>query len=234
MIAGAAWAMMNYFIPLTFNYRITVDIETLEGVKSGSVVRQVKAIRTLTLNPDVSAIKFHVAGEAVVVDLGEYGVLFALIDSNSYKEMFSAFIPSTEDGVNKYGIFKTPADRMKYYRSLKAGTKVELKTNHPRMVKFTDINDPKSVRFVYTKKEYANGSRFEDNFGEVFGQGVRLQAINIEMTDDPVRWSIQKRLPWLSGYYGKRLDGNRFGTIKAKNRTANSLSAGAFSTKGKE
>jgi len=98
-------------VPSTFNYRITVEIETPESVKSGSAVRQISVRRQPRL-PDAGSISYNVSGEAVVIDLGERGVLFSLISHGSYYDVFHAF-PYEERGM----------DAVRYYRSLSAGKK---------------------------------------------------------------------------------------------------------------
>lgn len=47
----------------------------------------------------------------------------------------------------------------------------------------------------------------EDNFEELFGQGVRLKEITVEMTDDPVTREIERYLPWLPELGGSYLHG---------------------------
>ena len=82
---------VDYLIPSTWNYRITIEIETPEGTKSGSAVRQVQAQLQYPLNPDIGEVISDVFGEAVVIDLGERGVIFALINRDSYNEVYKAF-----------------------------------------------------------------------------------------------------------------------------------------------
>lgn len=65
-------------IPQTFRYKITVEIETPEGIKTGSAVREVRISNNLAkyVNPDVRSLTYRVIGEAVSIDLGEHGILF--------------------------------------------------------------------------------------------------------------------------------------------------------------
>ncbi|MCB1592103.1 MAG: hypothetical protein KDI90_06585 [Alphaproteobacteria bacterium] len=203
------FAGSGYLYPATWNYRITIEVETPEGLKAGSAVRQVKAFRPMALNPDVPNIKYLVLGEAVVVDLGERGVLFSIIRPRSYEEFFNAFPFNGTDQHKK----------LEFYNNIKLGEKAELKSTLPRLVMFRDLHEPISVVGVDV-----------DNMGEVFGQGVNLKSITIEKTNDPVTYGdVRKKLTWLSDYYDKRLDSSRVGWLDSSNPTANSLSAGAFS-----
>lgn len=211
----------------SWRYKMTVNVETPEGIKSGSAVREVKihwkniGWDEINQEPHYSE-KIKIDGEAVVVDLGERGKLFVLANDKSYTDAINAFnIPKYAD------IEKLPA-----------GSKAEFDTSKypgsPMMVTFADLSDPKTVTAALIWSKNKQGQYvLKDNYMEkLFGPGVHLKNIEIEMTDDPVTWDIKSKkiLPWLPDYYNQRLDGNRFGTIKSQNRFANSLASGAFST----
>src|SRR4051812_15423843 len=63
----------------TFRYKMTVTVTTPEGDKTGSAVREVSVTHGLHLTPEMQP-AVHLKGEAVVVDLGSRGVLFALLN----------------------------------------------------------------------------------------------------------------------------------------------------------
>jgi hypothetical protein len=196
----------EYLFSSHWNYRITVSVETPEGTKTGSVVRQVSAYNPMALNPDAPAMKFQVSGEAVVVDLGQRGVLFRLIYWNSYQEFFDAF-PSSDNDVMK---------QIEFYNRLKVGEKAELKATTYGLVAFTDINNPKTILSVNT-----------DNMKDIFGDGVSLKAITIERTNDPVTEGvIDTWLPWLNSLKGHYLHGG----MTSRNAPL-SLHSGNFKTK---
>lgn len=169
----------------SWHYKMIVTVETPEGVVTGSTVREMSnAVPRLDL-PDVGN-PAEVKGEAVVVDLGKRGILFTLISSDSDMEFYNAFPvsgPSTLKGI-------------KYYASLPLGTKgtinPERNPGYPKLVTFTDLNDPKSVTLVQVwerdKKGYFHLK--EDRMAELFGEGVKLKDITFEITDEPVMWGI--------------------------------------------
>lgn len=171
----------------TWRYKITVNIETPEGIKSGSAIREVRVALQPRILPEIKPTTRDVRGEAVVVDLGKRGILFALIDWNSYEEVWNAFPfagdPQTLEGIN-------------YYKSLKLGTKAVLTKSKPKLVRFINLADPKTVQEV----SY-------DDLAASFGEGVNFKEITIEMTDEPVTWEIEKWLPWLGNVKGKYLHG---------------------------
>jgi hypothetical protein len=212
----------------TWRYRMTVEVETPEGIKTGSAVREVKVVHGIQLTPE-SHPSIQVKGEAVVVDLGERGMLFATLGGDAaYHAVFYSF--KGPPGLTSEGI--------RYYSRLKNTGAVAVHGNYvPKMVAFEDMGDPTSVKLVYEQTRNRNHQRegepeynVTDHFAEVFGEGVKLRSVTIEMTDDPVTWGIEDWLPWLENYYGKKLDGKRYETIEAENRLANSLSTGSFAT----
>ena len=186
-------------------------VETPDGMKTGSAVRHIDAFRPMAFNPDVPDIRFKVLGEAVVVDLGEYGVLFATIMHDSFDEYFGAF------SLDK----SSPAQKLEFNKNIRVGESVFLKNNYPYLIAFEDLDDPSTAVAV-------NIGEFE----KVFGEGVIFRAIKIEKTKDPVTYgAVRQKLHWLDEYFDKRLDGGRFGSIKATNRTANGLNSGFFTTR---
>ncbi len=191
----------DYIIPLVLNYRITVEVETPEGIKSGSAVRKVVATRNLAFNPDIPAISSSVSGEAVVIDLGKQGVLFALLNWSSFEEVYQAF---PFDG------YEYKPEWIRYYRKLKSGTKAELKKHLPKIVTFTDLDNPMSVKLVRGWRFNVETQKHDlvDDFEETIGKGVRLKQVTIEITNDPITWGVvEKLLPWLEKIGGGYLHG---------------------------
>lgn len=146
---------------------------------------------------------FNVAvkGEAVVVDLGKRGVLFALMPGYrmgvdyGYYVVFDAFpYPPGGGQLTSAGI--------KYYSHLKAGP-VELQPeNYPVFVRFRDRHDPKTVENLMDMKPCPSPVTHipdssmcvsKDHFEESFGAGVHLKSVTIEMTKEPVTQGIVKQ-----------------------------------------
>jgi hypothetical protein len=134
----------------TWRYKMTVVVETPEGIKTGSAVREMGNSTPLIDLPDVGN-PASVRGEAVTVDLGARGVFFALISHQSDLEFYNAFPtrgPSTPAGI-------------KYYSKLPVGTKSALNPHnppgYPDLVTFTDMNDPNSVTRVQVWKRQKDG-----------------------------------------------------------------------------
>lgn len=172
---GIAFAMSNKPEIYSFRYKMTVEVETPEGVKTGSVVREVTvAIQPVPMDkrrPWRSTMR--VKGEAVVVDLGQRGILFALLDGDDAHHVVFDTFPYEFGGGTPQGA--------SYYAQLKAGPSP---VKHiPTMVTFKDIKDPKSVT------EFSR-----DDLSATFGTGVELKGVNIEMTDEPITKMIDEYL----------------------------------------
>ena len=234
LFAVGAYAMGELTTSGTWRYKMTVVVETPEGLKSGSAVREMSNSRSkIELDLPQATHPAKITGEAVVVDLGERGILFALLNGYRYgpdhaKTILFDVFPSGQGGNSAEGI--------KYYSNLRDAKAVLEAPDYPVLVMFRNINDPKSVEPVmrirggsgYVRREEYKIK--EDCFEELFGKGVRLKEITIEMTDEPVTWVVKNKLSWIDDYYESQFDGQRFNTIRSEYPFANSLSSGAFST----
>lgn len=199
-------------------YKMTVEVETPEGVKTGSAVREISMVsRPMLLGESNDTHVKLEKGEAVVVDLGQRGVLFVLMSiggggGQAVWAPFNAFpSPCPEGAVSRCGV--------KYYSSLKSADKAVLKPQYyPGVVRFKDINKPLTVERVIemvqcTDNEIGISSNHcikTSRFEEFFGEGVRLKSIQVEITEDEITQKIETFLPWLGSTEG-HIDGQRYG-----------------------
>lgn len=221
MMVGVPYLAWTIFYPSsTLRAKITIDVETPEGLKTGSSVHEV----VFSLEPcplcNTSGPKFrrHVRGEAVVVDLGERGTLFALLNGGggNYPEAD----PVTPFILEKLFGLKEDKDwrGAEAVRVLgRASGQADIPQNLlPFMVRFRDINDPKTVERIDPA-----------NLAASFGPGVKLNKATIEITRDPITSGIEKQLEWLPKVIrdGGAIDGTRF---PATNDLKSNLGGGAF------
>jgi hypothetical protein len=195
-----------------YRYRLMVEVDTPEGLKSGSSVIEVSTRVSGEYSiPDPGKINWKIRGEAVTVDLGARGFMFALLRSELSEDwannlLMSVTKPATFDEIEnarqKNPIGRPDVDiamqrileltgkhdipRQAIYAQPKPKNE-DTPTYYPIMVMFKDIQDPKSV----TKID-------PDNLAANFGKGVKLKRITIERTSDPVSTGIEKHLRWLS------------------------------------
>lgn len=170
-----------------YRFRMTVEVDTPEGLRTGSSVYQVSAWNTGSMLPDASKRKRRLIGEAVAVDLPDGQKLFALLKVNEFDDLAElsmvAFDPAYAND------YVESAFRIKQGRGVKTKAVVRPGFN-PMLVTFRDISDPKTV-------EQVNASHLDTNFGK----GVRLKRITVQLTDDPVTMDIERSLPWLPNVY---------------------------------
>jgi hypothetical protein len=184
----------------SYRFRMTVDVETPQGIKSGSSVMEVRLARGMAIG-DQSGVTSGVFGEAVVVDLPD-GPLFVLLQMPDAGGPLQDVVPDALLGMSS-DTSETPDEVMSntaklgsaWFSSYKAdlprtrdnGSQVS-NNNWPMMVLFRDLNDPKSVE-------------------RVDPEAIGVKRIMLETTGDDVTTGIEKRLGWLSSLKGGYLHG---------------------------
>lgn len=179
----------------TYRYRLTVEVDTPDGVKVGSSVIEGKIGQSWHLD-NLSAgpsIRSSAIGEAVVVNLPNDRHLFALLRSEDVGDWASriifAFVPRYQgDGANRetwraINRIRTERELPRYSRF---GSRRKPVSAYPILVTFDDLQDPTSVKRLNP-----------DDLAVTFGDGVSLKRITLQVTDDPVTTGIQELLPWL-------------------------------------
>lgn len=188
----------------TYRYRLTVEVDTPEGLRSGSSVIEVStAVAGSNSIPTPGAVSHRVKGEAVTVDLGTRGLLFALLRSEDNSDWatnviyrLSPKVPSVYDANGKFDNkrdFEAQFAAMLAYREPIELPRTfppvaHLLNEHawPMLVRFTNIDDPKSVERIDP-----------DKIAEVYGEGVKIRRIVVQLTGNPITSGIDKRLRWL-------------------------------------
>lgn len=198
-----------------YRYRLSVDVHTPEGLRSGSsVIEVIKSWRRGAT----------VRGQAVTVDLPGEQTLFVLLRSENMSDWASkAMVPAWPDSDDLGDEGKNIAELL---RVTKAKGRIPLPRrwqltgpdntmdHTPYFVRFRNIADPASVEQVDP-----------DNLAKSFGPGIKLKGIFVEITDDPVTTGIERRLAWLPNIKGKYLDGR---TVHSSQELANVLGSGDF------
>jgi hypothetical protein len=195
--------------PRVVRSRLTIVVETPEGERSGSSVTQ----DTISFPGGLTRAQGwglweQFVGEAVVVDLGQRGLLFATLvkrdwfnspgwgGSGGYaanltrfpQKKFSGQFPENASINEKYAAYLDEINRIKPKAELPIG-------DLPVLARFGDQNVPTSAAIVDPHDLAAS-----------FGPGVTLRKAVVEITDDPITKGIETRLPWLkSSKYTERL-----------------------------
>jgi hypothetical protein len=178
--------------PRAARYRFIVEVEDNGRTASGSAVQEEDCVFNDGLLRMGNALNCGVKGEAVVVDLGEKGLLFVLLTRDPSRRRTSdspwgLFEYANRNLFDPVGVTAAAFDRMASNRAT-----VTLDALHmPMMVRFRDVNDPTSAELV--DPEHLDAS---------FGSGVKYSQASIAITDDPVTTGIERWLPWIKGLRG--------------------------------
>jgi hypothetical protein len=169
-------------------YRLTVEVETPEGVKSAAGIMAVHPDRGYSRRGRTTT-----KGDAVLVDLGGGKNLFVLL----------AHLDTTLDleGMNYVALRAYRATGLNVsFNDLSriTGTVAVTGSLIPVLISFADLKDPKSARVVGA-----------DNLEATLGQGFRLHGLTAEivpnglwpldfggMLGEPVTRGIESKLPW--------------------------------------
>lgn len=214
LVLGVAVWWTASFPSGTWRYKMTVTVETPEGDRTGFAVREVMVTTGIKLGPQ-SLPNVKLRGEAIAIDLGERGTLFALLSGYKKGPDYGEDIPALVFSPTK-AVMRD--ETIRYMGKLKNTKPVRLNSAlYPVFIHFRDPNDPRTVEGLLqmkscpdpvTKVPYSSMCLVKDRFEEVFGDGVRLKSVTIEMTDEEVTLGVGKLLPWfeerrkLPGYLG--------------------------------
>lgn len=212
----------------TYRYRLTVEVETPEGLSTGSSIIEVQSrdgSGPSTL-PEASKLQLSFRGEAVAVDLPGGQTLFALLrgigklpDGSPTEISAEGYAPiALARGRN----FPEPHGYAKQLNWMIAQRQVaELpRDSLPMLVRFRDIADPSTVEKVNP-----------GNLSGAFGAGVKLLRITVQITNDPVGFSIRRRLVWAEDFVRMHFDGTSADSENMNEaKLAAHMSSGSFST----
>jgi hypothetical protein len=196
-----------------YRYRLTVEVETPQGLRTGSSVIAVE--QTLVSpgsNPAGQGVERRVRGEAVAVDLPGGRTLFALLRSDNNID-WAGYVMPLRAPKQPGESFAEELDNM---LALKGRGPIALPRNSPpvghlpersayaMVVTFRDTGDPTSVELVDP-----------DDLAATFRPGTKLKRITVEMTEDAVTSGIEERLsqPDSEGFFnwdGKSNPNDRF------------------------
>jgi hypothetical protein len=201
----------------TYRYRLSVEVDTPDGLKSGSSVIEVDTRAG-------SNLRIKVKGEAVAVDLPDGQMLFVLLRSDrniGWAGQVMINLVSAWDGeggpagkIRAISEYRELIEVPRYFGK-EFGKPISA---YPMLVTFEDLAEPTSVMRV---DPY--------DLATSFGEGVSLKRITVQVTDDPVTTGIEERLGWAEKLWPNKLNGDRFEDFD-KPELAARLSPNSFST----
>jgi hypothetical protein len=191
-----------------YHYRLTVEVETPQGLRTGSSVIAVDNDMQTNMNGGGYLLYQRARGEAVAVDLPGGRTLFALLRGADGEDSWAGTLLFELTPPPPY----RPADKESYrtdrVRNAAANRKVIVvppmlphrdklyaAAAYPLFVTFHNVCDPKTVVRVDP-----------DNLVASFGPGVKIRRITVQITNDPMTTGIEKRLKWLDSLDDYRTD----------------------------
>jgi len=180
IFAGAAFLLYLYTQPsYTHRFRLTIEIQTPQGVKSGSSVIETSAWESGNWGPiEARGIRRDFRGRAVFVDLGQGRNLFALL----------GFGPrGDQDGLFKLASAAlAPSKKFDWKEEFRLkGRGVLPSSEIPTLITFGDLKDPASAVLVDPSE-----------MAKILGPGFAFREALLETTNGSVSDNIDKILPW--------------------------------------
>ena len=185
-LLGVSYLAYHITFPdYTRRFRLTIEVETPDGVKSGSSVIETRFFSSGCWLPEACGMRAQARGEAVFVDLGHSKNLIALL----------GWGPKGADQEKLYELTRAalaPGRKVNWEDEYKLKGEGDLPPAYvPTFVIFGDLNDPKTARVVRL-----------DQFEQVLGLSAHFKRAWIETTNDPVTRKIEQILPWLPSHKG--------------------------------
>ena len=202
----------------SYRYKLTLAVSTPDGIKRASSVVEVMFYE---VSIPARGTMHRLRGEALYLDLGPGAPpLVALLTrqlpkGGAGRHWTRDAGPDTRWMTQAYG--QTPSQhfledvpRLARMR----GPRPIAPTDLPDLVTFADVSNPGSVIEVDPNE-----------LPSTLGQNIGWHEITLESTDEPTTAGIKAKLPWLTAYRDRMLDGAHY---RDKNTTANSLSTADF------
>ena len=188
LLTGGAFILLTVCGPLadkqSYRFRMTVEAQTPQGLKSGSGVMEVSAWHKFRFTSEESSITGAFKGQAVMVDLPE-GPIFVLLRNLRDFTLYEGATRTLAQGL----AYDSRSDHVAVVGKLGSwfgGAKADMPRGYwPLMVRFRNLNDPRTVE-------------------EVDPEAIGVKRIALTTTRDDVTTGIEKRLGWL--HYGPALD----------------------------
>lgn len=175
----------------SYRYRVTVEIETPQGMRSGSNVWAVRTYENKFLNDNLV---FQVRAEAVPIALPQ-GTVFALLRAQDIHAP-GEFVGGVVEGHVYHhpspalSMTKNWSENMRRIAKAKPGFDLD-PDEYPLLVRFRDPRDPASVERVDP-----------DQLSDAFGSELKLKRIHVEVTSDRPENALDQLLPWLKKLHG--------------------------------
>lgn len=191
---GIFWGIFVYSPSTTIHYKITLSIDTPQGIKTGYSIRSYYVSMSYDRLKNEYTPQEKTTGESVSIDLGEKGILLQVID-NPF------------DDRNIFLRRKPKPVWIEEIDSLKKGHSRTFIPNLSKILLFKNAQDPqrfeplgeiKTCDTLQSKDK--NCIQLIDNTDNMLGSGYKIISIRYEITDEPLTEKIGDLLPWIERY----------------------------------
>jgi hypothetical protein len=172
------------WFPSRYRFRLTVEVDTPQGLRLGSSVMEVASAATTIKLPESAGLATYLRGEAVAVDLPG-GTMFALVSETASGQTLAAeatlALEPIERGVPES--FLAAVQKLSR-RDQRGKMSILPPSGYPKLVRFRNPADRNSIEVVDPL-----------NLASSFDHGVSLRRITVTVTNEPLKTGIEKRLP---------------------------------------
>jgi hypothetical protein len=203
-VAAMALALSGCERSESYRYKLTVAVNTPDGVKRASSVAEV---RFFDVSIPAKGTMHKLRGEALYLDLGAGArPLITLLTNGRHPKYDNGIHWSPEAGpgtrliLRAYGEapsqdFMDDVPRVARMR----GSHTIASDDLPGLVTFADVNDPSTVIEVDP-----------NDLEATLGPNISWNEITLESTNEPITEGIERKLPWIPLYFEQnlRLDGS--------------------------
>jgi hypothetical protein len=212
------FAAYTYVFSATVRYRLTLEAEVDGRPAIGSGVVEVTYGK---INDPISRneLSIDVRGEAVALDLGTRGTLFALLRPGADDRSGPDYIVLRAFGFSGGSLPRPVVEGLRQVRGLSGKRELPL-TSLPLLVRFLDSKNMRSAEEVDPLdigKSFGVGARLNRATLEIVPSGIwPLNSIGI--TGEPIATGIASRLPWWNGPFPwlTPLGGGTFGDTRTE------------------
>ena len=204
LYAGFQYIGWWYFPSTSLHYKLSVDVADNGVLRHGEGVYEVVFKSSgFMLIGNTPEWRIGVRGEAFGIDMGDRGTMFVLMSEDRTRSSYTPLEQTSAEAGRAalwayYGeaFGNATPDRNglrtieAFIRSHRTVVDVNL-PNLPFLVRFRDINDPRTVERV---DPY--------DLAATFGAGVKLAHATVQIVDEPVTTGIEKKLPWFHTHAG--------------------------------
>lgn len=210
----------------TYRYRMTVDVQTPEGVKHGSSVIEIRNVdkgRGFP-GPEAGGIDQTVVGEAVPISLPHGATIYALLTRPGDEQYAARLMTRLHSDLSR----SRPFDE--FLRQLPTR---RAETNLPRLIDPVAPDRgpqpfwPMFVTFVDNRRPGTVREIDPTGFSLPDGEKVFVRNITVQMTDDRPAFQISRFLPWVDDPKYGYLSGREI-SLEQSNVLADKLSLSAF------